>query len=216
MLKRLHYNTVTPLLKTILLQLMNEPLFDRFRLVGGTSLSLQIGNRESVDIDLFSDAPYDSIDFNEIESYFARTFAYTDSLNIGVIGFGKSYFLGNSKDDCVKVDLYYTDTFIRPVLLIDSIRLASIEDIIAMKIDVISRTGRKKDFWDIHELLNTYTIEQMLQLHKERNQYTHERNEIVANLTNFTDADSDFEPKCLKHKIWELIKLDIIDTANTI
>jgi len=214
MLKKLHYNTVTPLLKTILLQLMSEPLFDHFRLVGGTSLSLQIGHRESIDIDLFSDAPYDSIDFNEIELYFTRSFAYTDSLNINVIGFVKSFFLGNSKDDCIKVDLYYTDPYIRPVLLKDSIRLASIEDIIAMKIDVISRTGRKKDFWDIHELLNTYTIEQMLQLHKERNPYTHERNEIVTNLTNFTEADSDFEPKCLRHKIWEFIKLDIIDIVG--
>lgn len=35
---------------------MHEPIFDSFRLVGGTSLSLQIGHRLSVDIDLFTDA----------------------------------------------------------------------------------------------------------------------------------------------------------------
>lgn len=32
--------------------------FDVFRLVGGTALSLYRGHRESADIDLFSDVPY--------------------------------------------------------------------------------------------------------------------------------------------------------------
>lgn len=36
---------------------MTSPLFDSFRLVGGTALSLQKGHRISIDIDLFSDAP---------------------------------------------------------------------------------------------------------------------------------------------------------------
>ncbi|WP_197051678.1 nucleotidyl transferase AbiEii/AbiGii toxin family protein [Salegentibacter sp. Hel_I_6] len=31
--------------------------------MGGTALSLQIGHRESIDIDLFSDAEYGAIDF---------------------------------------------------------------------------------------------------------------------------------------------------------
>ena len=37
---------------------MNATEFDSFRLVGGTALSLHIGHRKSVDIDLFSDAEY--------------------------------------------------------------------------------------------------------------------------------------------------------------
>jgi hypothetical protein len=35
----------------------------------------------------------------------------------------------------------------------------------AMKIDIVARGGRKKDFWDLHELLNQYTVSQMLSLH---------------------------------------------------
>jgi hypothetical protein len=50
--------------------------------------------------------------------------------------------------------VFYTDPFIQPPIEIDSIRLASIEEIIAMKMDVIQRGGRKKDFWDLHELLS--------------------------------------------------------------
>ena len=51
----MYWNKVTPLLKDILINLMTENLFLPFRLVGGTALSLQIGHRMSVDIDLFSD-----------------------------------------------------------------------------------------------------------------------------------------------------------------
>lgn len=65
----LHYNTVNNLLRNCLLQLMTAKEFSFFRLVGGTSLSLQIGHRESVDIDLFSDVPYGTIDFEGITTY---------------------------------------------------------------------------------------------------------------------------------------------------
>lgn len=54
----MYWNTVSPLLKQVLNDLMNEELFSLFRLVGGTSLSLQIGHRMSVDIDLFTAAEY--------------------------------------------------------------------------------------------------------------------------------------------------------------
>lgn len=49
---RIYYQTVTPQLIKVLHDLMAEPLFDSFRLVGGPSLSLQRGHRKSIDIDL--------------------------------------------------------------------------------------------------------------------------------------------------------------------
>ena len=64
----LHFNTVTPLLKTILEDLMKAEEFESFRLVGGTALSLYYGHRMSVDIDLFSDAEYGSLDFKKNSS----------------------------------------------------------------------------------------------------------------------------------------------------
>ncbi|NRT14911.1 hypothetical protein HNP99_001255 [Flavobacterium sp. 28A] len=65
----LYYATVNDLLKNSLLQLMQSEIFNDFRLVGGTALSLQIGHRESIDIDLFSDADYGTLDFGSIENY---------------------------------------------------------------------------------------------------------------------------------------------------
>ena len=71
-MKNLYWNTVSPILKEVLLNLMNEPFFNPFRLVGGTALSLQIGHRMSVDIDMFTDAAYGSIDFDAIKSYLEK------------------------------------------------------------------------------------------------------------------------------------------------
>lgn len=58
----------------------------------------------------------------------------------------------------------YTDSFLEPAEAIDRIRLASVRDIIAMKMNVVSRGGRKKDFWDLHLLLNKYSLAEMLSI----------------------------------------------------
>jgi predicted nucleotidyltransferase component of viral defense system len=158
-MKTLYYNTINELLKNSLLIVMSTPIFDSFRLVGGTALSLRIGHRESIDIDLFSDINYGEI---------------------------------------------------------DSIRLASIEEIIAMKMDVIQRGGRKKDFWDLHELLSNYSIHQMIALHERRYPYSHDKDVLLKNLINFDFADNDLNPICLKGKYWEFIKDDFQEIISEI
>lgn len=207
----LFYKTVSPLLLGVLKSLMASREFDKFRLVGGTGLSLYRGHRESIDIDLFTDALYGSIDFNKIDSFLRSHYRYVDTSSSDIIGFGKSYFVGESENNSIKLDLFYTDAFIDDVTLIDNIRLASIEEIIAMKLDVIQRGGRKKDFWDIHELMDEYSIDNMFSLHKKRYPYGHERVHLINQFTQFKDADGDFDPVCLRQKDWELIKIDIID-----
>lgn len=210
----LYFNTVTPLLKTALLTIMQADELSAFRLVGGTALSLQLGHRMSDDIDLFTDAPYGSINFDHIESYLKKVFPYLDYFNIGPISLGRSYAIGNNNRDAVKLDLYYTDPFIREMLNTESIRMAGVEDIIAMKMDVIQRGGRKKDFWDLHGLLDNYSLRQMLVLHKERYPYSHDEALILNNIKRFNDADKDFNPVCLNGKHWEIIKLDFVETLN--
>lgn len=128
-----------------------------------------------------------------------------------IVGFGTSYLVGNSKDDNVKVDLFYTDPFIRPMEQHDKIRMASVDDIVAMKMDVISRGGRKKDFWDLHMLHNHYSEEQILSLYEERYPYGATKEECVAGLTNFSVADTEPDPICLQNKVWQLIKLDFME-----
>ena len=211
MLQKLHLNKVSNLLFDILNQLMHADEFNKFRLVGGTALSLQKGHRYSIDIDLFTDEEYDSINFDSIDSYLRKNFNYVDTGNDNLIGFGKSYFIGKNKTDCVKLDIFYTDKFIDAPLIIENIRMATIGEIIAMKLEVILRGGRKKDYWDIHELTEIYSPEEMFNLHKKRYPHSHDKTELKNRFTNFERANNDFNPECLKGKHWELIRLDLED-----
>ncbi len=127
---------------------------------------------------------------------------------------GLSCLVGDHPDDTVKLDLFYTDAFIQARQVIGLYRLATTEEIIAMKLDVVQRKARKKDFWDLHELLNTHTPEQMIALHARRYTYNHDEELIRENFIDFSRADGDFDPKCLKGKYWEIIKLDIVQALT--
>jgi predicted nucleotidyltransferase component of viral defense system len=212
----LYYSTVTELLKSTLLELMAAKEFKEFRLVGGTALSLQRGHRVSVDIDLFSDCDYGRIDFEAIESYLVMNFPYIDYFSDIPTGIGKSYLIGLNKDNAVKLDVFYSDKFIQPIYEFERIRMATIAEILAMKLDVIQRVGRKKDFWDLHELFPLFSLEEMLLLHEQRYPFSHDRKLIIENLTNFSLADEEFDPICLRGKYWEFIKEDFDELKNSI
>lgn len=206
----LYWNTISDQLKSSLYILMQAEELNEFRLVGGTALSLHLGHRMSVDIDLFTDAPYRSIDFDKIEIFLRENFKYLSGDFGGNPGMGKSYLIGTDQDHLVKLDLYYAmDPFFQDAVHAEGIRMASIEEIIAMKVDVVQRIGRKKDFWDLHELLPKYNVNRMIDLHRQRFEWTHEESLILENFTNFISADDDFDPICLKDKEWTFIKEDI-------
>lgn len=205
----LHYETVTSYLRNTLMRLMTDASFDKFRLVGGTSLSLRLGHRMSIDIDLFSNAEYGDIDFFSLQSHLRAMFPYCVGDCGRVPGMGASYFVGNSRDDAVKLDLFYTDEFIGNMVIMDGIRLASLEDIIAMKLDVVARGGRKKDFWDIHELCKAYSPMLMMDYYERRYPYGYSREEMLQGFSNYEKADTEPDPNCLLHKDWETIKRDL-------
>ena len=207
----LYLNTVSDLRWDSLNTLMSIEEFNNFRIVGGTSLSLQLGHRESVDIDLFTDAEYGSIDFDALEVILKKTFPYVDSHNIGGVVNGRSYFVGKNKDELVKLDLYYTEPFVFPLFIEEGVRFASLEEIAAMKFEVIANGGRKKDFWDVHELLEKYTLDQMMAFYSQRNPYGAPREELIDKLIDFEVAEGEFTPNCYKDKDWDIIKLDFID-----
>lgn len=188
--------------------------FNCFRLVGGTSLSLQLGHRESIDIDLFTDKDYGTIDFSMLEAKLVETFPYVDYQRIELVGMGKSYFIGNNKHELIKLDLFYTDTFVFPIIHKQNIRFSSIEEVIAMKLEIIANGGRKKDFWDIHELLNKFTLEEMIEFYLKRNPYSYSKDDLLSKMIDFSNAEDDFTPNCYRGKAWELIKLDFEKLVN--
>lgn len=83
-----------------------------------------------------------------------------------------------------------------------------------MNVDVIGRGGRKKDFWDIHELMNDYSLKKMLELHKTRYPFNHNNPHLMNKLTDFSQADYDFDPVCLRKQHWEIIKLELLEFVD--
>ncbi|MES2063422.1 MAG: nucleotidyl transferase AbiEii/AbiGii toxin family protein [Bacteroidota bacterium] len=208
----MYWNTVNFRLKDTLDKLMTANELSDFRLVGGTALSLQLGHRMSDDIDLFTDISYGSVDFEIIENYLIKNFPYVSGDMGAHPGMGKTYLIGQDVEDYVKLDIYYSmDPFFQPYIVEENVRMATIEEVIAMKVDIVQRGGRKKDFWDLHELMDSYTIENMIALHAARFQWTHEEPEIRSQLTSFSYADEFPDPKCLRGKEWEFIKQDFIE-----
>ena len=204
----IYKNTVSDLLWKTLSRLMTFKELKSCRLVGGTGLSLLLGHRMSLDIDMFTDATYGSIDFDTIDQLLLASFPYVEMGYGGNNSMGKSYFIGNNKAETIKVDLFYNDSFIYHTIDYKKIRIAKLEEIAAMKLEVVAQNGRMKDFWDLHELMEYYSISNMLDFYEKRYPYSYSRKEILNKLTDFTEADTDFEPICLKNKHWELIKLD--------
>ncbi|MBC7552980.1 MAG: nucleotidyl transferase AbiEii/AbiGii toxin family protein [Taibaiella sp.] len=197
----LQYSTVEPATLAVLIKLMAMPELSSFYLVGGTALALYYGHRKSVDIDLFS-----TVDFSAealipiIEKHFSD-FAYSRPNNIGIFG-----FIGEIKVDFVRYQLH---PMIGAPIFEESIRLMSIEDIMAMKVAAILKRAVKKDFWDIAELLNEYTIDQVI-----KNYYRKYPNQqllisIPQALTYFEEAEESEQPISLKGQTWKKVQQKI-------
>lgn len=211
---KLHFDTVSHLLKDILEFLMQRPELERFRLVGGTSLSLQMGHRISTDIDLFTDADYGSIDFDTIDQMLKNNFAYVQESSVREVALGRPYFVGKSEQEAVKLDIYYADKFLFDPIQLKNIRLADLRDIVAMKLETIVQVSRKKDFWDLHELMEHFGLSEMVSFYKNRYPFGYGEDEIFAAILNISSADDDLTPICTKSKFWELIKFDMIEAVE--
>ena len=55
-----------------------------------------------------------------------------------------------------------------PPLVVDGLRLAHTDDIVAMKLEAITGRGSRKDFIDLAFLLERYTLVEMLTLYREK------------------------------------------------
>jgi len=137
------------------------PQLKAFSLVEGTALSLLYGHRKSEDLDLFSNKSFDN---DTITLVLEKKFKSKFDNRTSTPRFGIFCFI-----DQVKVDIIlHPHRVIRPELIVEDIRMYSAEDIIAMKIQAILGKGKKKDFWDVAELLNHYSVKDFIQFHKEK------------------------------------------------
>lgn len=200
----LYTQTVEPRTFALLKQLLDMPELASFSLVGGTALSLVYGHRISIDLDLFSDIKFDqNIVINALRQKFTEGFIYEGEFN----HFGIFCFVEN-----VKVDLVpYIHPLIRPIQVIDGIRMFSLEDIAAMKIQAILGRGKKKDFWDIAELFKHFKLKEIIAFYKEKFPSQMLLISIPQALSYFDDADESEDPISINGMDWDQVK-DVIRT----
>ncbi|MFD1255607.1 nucleotidyl transferase AbiEii/AbiGii toxin family protein [Mucilaginibacter terrae] len=201
----LHKETVEPGTLGLLKELMQLPELEQFRLVGGTALSLFLGHRSSIDLDLFTDTAFDkeNIIFELSSKYASFTFQEIKSPRLFFA------YINN-----VKVDFVTTfEKFTYNSDVQEDIRFASVEDIIALKLNAIAGRGAKKDFWDIYELLNHYDFNKMLSFYE--NRYPNNSLMMVLkSMTYFVEADMQPDPHCFKNLEWKKIKKEITQQIN--
>jgi len=177
---------------------MELEVFYKMRLVGGTSLALQLGHRNSVDIDLFGIIEDEIQEINEILSKIGNLNILKKSKNINI------YSIDNIKVDIVN----YPYPWLEDVIENNGIRMAGQKDIAAMKLAAISGRGTKKDFIDLFFLLKRYSLEEMLYFYSRK--YNDGTEAIVLkSLSYFHDANEDIEPVMYKKIIWENVKAKI-------
>jgi predicted nucleotidyltransferase component of viral defense system len=187
---------------------MSVPALEGFNLVGGTALSLIYGHRISEDLDLFTNG---SLEIEEIKSSLANTFGASFKVRSQGNGFGLFCFVNESKIDLVRTP----HPKIRKPYEMDGIRFISTEDIIAMKVQAVLGRARKKDFWDIAELLEHYTVDDFVRFHQEKFSNQNLMITVPQAISYFSDAEEDADPNSLKGQTWESVKASIREKVRT-
>jgi len=166
----------------LLKKLMKDDFLSNFLLAGGTNLSLQIGHRQSIDLDLFSYQPFDA---QSIVRHLDQNYNFV-TLRVFEVNTVIGYI------DNVKVDFVaHLYPLLNPPLLEDEIRFYSLQDIACMKLVAISDNGsRLKDFVDIAFLSTQISLNEMLTCYQKkynRPNYYH----AVKGLSYFDEIDFD-------------------------
>lgn len=199
----LYEQAVNSRLLGILNELMNQQLFNEFVLVGGTSLALQIGHRNSIDLDLFGDCELNELEITTFLDKLGRVKILKKSRNILI------YSVNGIKVDFVN----YPYSLIKSPILEGNIRLASKEDIAAMKLNAIAGRGSKKDFIDLYFLLREFPLKQLMEYFKlkypEGSEFL-----VMKSLTFFDDAESEDLPFMLEEISWEKVKSEILKNVK--
>jgi hypothetical protein len=138
---------------------MQDEHFNGFHLAGGTALSLYLGHRKSIDLDLFTKNDFNTSQFSDylIKEYdFKESYRAKNTLK-GIIG--------NIKIDCIAHKYENID----PIYTADNIRLYGMKDIAAMKLNAIADNGtRLKDFIDIACLSTQISLSDMLESYQKK------------------------------------------------
>lgn len=157
-----------------------------FVLVGGTALSLQMGTRQSEDLD-FMRWKQDSKDSLEVGwpkiKRELETIGIIESENI--MGFDHVEFVVNG----VKLSFYAAPrkaiSTMSPILYQNNLRIADVKTIGAMKMEVMLRRAKFRDYYDLYSILkNGVDIQELISMAIEHSGYKLKTKNLLSMITN--------------------------------
>jgi len=193
---KLHTELLTESLWKLLLQLMQEPALGDFYLVGGTALALLLGHRSSHDLDLFTNRSFNPESLlNHLSRHFPteRIATEEDTVRLEIGG--------------IKVEMMaHPHALLDPLLTLQGVRMASLKDLAAFKLNAISGRGLRRDFIDLAALLDLFSLQEMIGFFRQKyaqNNVWH----LVKALGYYDNADQDQIPLDLKNgQSWQQVK----------
>lgn len=201
----MHPEAVSAKTKRVLEKIRQSGLGRDFYLAGGTALAIQLGHRESIDLDWFSGADFPN---SKIKGELASIGQFNlESEEEGTI---------HGLLDGVRISfLCYNYKLLSPFVNFEGVNLADERDISAMKLDAISARGSKKDFVDFYFLLEKYTLEELLGFFEKKfSSMEFNRLHLLKSLAYFDDADVEPELIMLKKDDWKEVKSQIKKKVN--
>ncbi len=191
--------------KDVFEKIAKSGLGKKFYLAGGTGLAIQLGHRQSIDLDWFSkDAFFNASVKKELASLGDFTLINESEGTI------------NGELDDTRVSFFYYDyDILFPFVEFDGVKIADKKDIAAMKIDAVSSRGSKKDFIDLYFLLKEYSLAELVSFFEKKYvNIKYNKLHILKSLVYFDDAESEPMPIMIKKHDWEEIKEEIRAKVN--
>lgn len=168
----------------LIIELQSLPSLKDFFLVGGTALALQLGHRNSIDIDLFTPTPFTvELIVESIQDSHLITITLSRTNTVLAV-------VNNIKTDFIR----HAYPLIKPPITEEGITFLGMEDIAAMKLHAIVQSGKRlKDFIDIYFILEHLTMAEIVEFYETK--YTFSNAIVALKALNYLDEiDEEMDP----------------------
>lgn len=195
-MKKWYQETMQSGIEETMSTLQKSAVLKSFYLAGGTALALQIGHRKSFDLDFFSQDFDENVVEEKVKTIngFKLVKKEIQTLHIS-IGKSKVSFLG------------YPYPLVFPYRFFNTVAIADVRDIAAMKMTAIANRGTKRDFFDLFTVAQLFSISDLFEVFKSKfSKVNYSKNHVLRSLTYFNDAEDDVELKMLNNTSWQEVK----------
>jgi len=188
----------------VIKKISTYPFIKNFYLAGGTALALQLGYRESVDFDFFSEKDFNPDDLLK-----------TLKLDFEVDDITVAKGTLNCIIEGIKLQfLNYPYSLLEEFTNWDGINLSSVMDVACTKMITVSVRGSKKDYIDIYFLLQKYSLDELFKnMDIKYKGLDFNKTHILKSLTYFGEADEQPMPRMHTEIDWDKVKKEISSKA---